>query len=248
MQVALIAPFSLLDKTQDQSFHMILQQFTSRGKYFDFYSKVKGYKILDNGAAEGSLMKDVRGLIDLALALKADEIVLPDVMGDKEASEELLLSFENVDKHDLKFMAVAHGQNLTEFLSYIRFISQLDFVDVIGLPRLIGDQLFPTARLLGALVANEYGKPVHCLGANHWIREVEWLSASNKVRSMDTSLPFVLGMRQIACYNGSYVNRQPNYFFADDFSSESLQVIDDNIEQYLQWASAPFGRLSKLSA
>jgi len=244
MKLALIPPIDLLEEVPNTGIHLVLPHMLKNPKYRDFYKSIAGYKILDNGAAEGVIEADLQKLIDLALEYNFDEVVIPDVMGDMPASRKLIERYSNIDTYGLRLMAVAHADNFFSLLAYTQWLVDIPVVNVIGLPRLLGNKLFPTVRLLAASAING-AKPVHCLGANNWIAEVEWLASSGKVRSMDTSLPFALGMRNISVDTGPYVGRIENYFEAS-ISKELKEVILDNVKSYLRWCEAPFSRLLKL--
>jgi hypothetical protein len=86
MKLAVIAPPNALDivRTVRTSFHLVLAQYVKDPAYRDFYKAMHhrgDFILLDNGAGEKEMML-LSELLAAAKLVQADEITLPDVIGD----------------------------------------------------------------------------------------------------------------------------------------------------------------------
>jgi len=212
---------------------------------------LKTYTILDNGAAEGQSI----GLNQLHTLVRdwpeIDELVLPDKLTDCATTRDFVLQVGNLEpllelkeQNGVKFMAVAQGMTLAEVMSCINLYTELPYVDVIGLPRvmniLFGRQ--SRLRMCEALARNDtYPKPIHCLGSLYQYpseaRNLKWLP---NVRSMDTSLPCGYGIQER--YITSILNKQierPDNYFHYDLNKNQRYISDRNAGTLLRWAEAP---------
>lgn len=89
--------------------------------YAEFYKRERqegAYTILDNGAFEGELVStsDLLGIIE---ELKPDEVVAPDIIGDKNATLSVANEFMNAldpEKVDFKVQFCPQGKCLSEWL------------------------------------------------------------------------------------------------------------------------------------
>lgn len=92
MKIALIPPVEHLEEFTGRSdFHLVLSHLLSYAPYYKFYRTRRlsgGYIVLDNGAHENKRGMEMRDLLALAGALRANEIVLPDTLFDARATVE----------------------------------------------------------------------------------------------------------------------------------------------------------------
>jgi hypothetical protein len=123
----------------------------------------------------------------------------------------------------------------------------MDWIDVIGLPRVLNEQFGRGSRLSfaeGFQNDKDFSaKPFHCLGAFYDDPdEIRRLAQIPCVRSMDSSLPFVLGLYGLRFTDSlpQGLRRQSDYFniVADE---EQREAIDDNIRTYINWSQTPGG-------
>jgi hypothetical protein len=240
MQMAIIAPYDMLELALLTDYHMVLpQECMNSDVYLDFYHEVQGYKILDNGEAEGQRY-DGLTLLDIARAVGATEIVMPDKMGDYRQTMYMTQGF--ADKYhvdEFKYIGVVQGENMQEILTCLIQMDDRDYVDVIALPRYICKVTTKLQRIYLAEAAHKLPnrKPIHCLGSSQWIAEAPALHEQNIVRGMDTSLPINMGLAgQRLGTLAPPAPRPPNYFdIAVDRRTKKWSLIDDNVRNYLKW-------------
>jgi hypothetical protein len=237
VKIALITPIDMLDLAGLSDYHLLLPHLFDNEQYRRFYTDVKGFKILDNGAAEG-YSTDHNELHDLGLAWSVDEIVVPDVLGDCDATIDLARKFEPyVREHDFRYVGVAQGRTIAELLKCITYFQYAPWITTLALPRHI-NTIHHTQRfnLIEPIVKEFKFDAVHCLGASSWIREVLAIDSLGCVRGMDTSLPVVLGLEGMALRDDNYVPRQPDFFDRQvERKGYTWEVIYDNCRTYLDW-------------
>ena len=88
--------------------------------YFEFMKKTRKLKILDNGVYESGI-PEVDNLLLMARMIKADEVVIPDFMNNREKTKEVVSSFlENLSKDEwkeFKWMIVPHDTTITGWMN-----------------------------------------------------------------------------------------------------------------------------------
>jgi len=232
-------------------------------KYANFY-KAEGesgkFIIMDNSAFE--LEEQGRGvpLEDILSAAKkvgADEIVVPDILFDGDATVESAKDFMTYVKKfhpemigNVKFMAVPQASNKVEWWRCYNKLVNMKDITTIGLSKLsiphafLGqhDQPLNVFKSRAAVVAQmnqemieprKYGKETHLLGSdNGGIFEL-WLyytiKANEWIRSNDTSMPFVYGLNNYEINEGS-------------------QMIDEIVMEKLDFSYARALSLSQVTA
>lgn len=247
MKIALIAPLDMLDLVEEYNteYHLILPHLAiSYPNYNNFYADIKGYKILDNGAAEDELV-DHDDLHLVAWQTKADEIVVPDVMGNCQATIEKVWAFEKwAQPHNFKYAGVVQGQTMAEVVKCLNFYDHCGWISTVHIPRILNRLIHRTFRytLLDALTSNIGSHfsyrfdQIHCLGASEWLTEVAALNSVPIIRGMDTSLPFVMGLAGRFLTGGQYLSRQSDYFnLKCSRQSTNWKVVKKNVELYLSW-------------
>lgn len=245
MKIAWIPPTSLLHYTNNTNYQLVLPQvLRADPSYAAHYTRSDlGFKILDNGAAEGALAS-VEELFRWAKAISADEIVVPDVLHDLHGTVNAARNFEmyTASYPDYGYMAVAQGQSITEVIQCIDRFGELDYITTIGIPRHLVDKGSQTRASLAEYTAKTLpDRSIHCLGMNvRDTMEVERLAKTGVVRGVDTSMPFFLGMwgfdlRRDNCA-GAY--RPTNYFQMATLGEDELEYIDRNVRHFEDMASA----------
>lgn len=240
MKCAIISPISLLEFSARSDYHLVLPHLLDNPVYKAFYRTVVGYKILDNGIAEGMQGFD---LFRLGYEVRANEIVVPDVIGDCNATVDLINEYKAhaINHPEFKYMGVLQGKNMSEVLKCFNAIVYSDYIKVIGIPRVLCETIGLGFRvgIIGTL--RDYqdisGFEIHCLGASTWIREVQELAdiwQPEGIRGIDTSLPIVMGLADEDVETGPYMSRQPNFFEAKA-TDDQRKLINDNVETYLSW-------------
>lgn len=253
MKVALIPPTDCIEIVErfNTGYHLVLpQMFINDAVYRLFYKDVDGFKILDNGVAEGVSIYHM-DLHDVASTLQADEIVVPDVMGDCGETIESARRFEHWARPDqYDYVGVLQGQNMAEVMKCLTFFSNCNWIKNIAVPRILNVLIDKTFRytFLNALVEHDLNDPeraygfnsIHCLGYSSWEREVVALETLPNVRGVDTSFPFVMALADRPI-RSEYKARAPHYFQAIvDRRSTQWELMNDNVRFFLDWAGCDY--------
>lgn len=251
MQLALIAPVKLLEEVPNTNYHLVLAHLLHQSQeYKTFYQTVEGFKILDNGAAEGSVVSPDL-LIEAAYDIGADEVVVPDVMGDFRATQQNAIAFEELaaNNNKFKFVGVVQGKNAAELLACARAFAALGYFDTLAIPRHVAS-LHPHERYFLAdcfRQMDELGElsiDIHCLGANSNMKEPAMLAPLRNIRGMDTSLPIYMALLGFDLRTQiDYYRRPPNYFSLQIEDPIQKELVDVNIRTYASWASASLSQL-----
>lgn len=247
MQVCFIEPLAHLEDAfaTQTNWHMILPEMLHNDHYRNHYTQVGGYKLLDNGAAEGdeATWKD---LLTWAYELQVDEIIVPDIMGNGAETVRRAILFEKwLRKHfkdatnDFKWQGVAHGRNLAEVVNSIRQLCTIDYIDVLGLPRLLTIQVHPFTRInvvynpeLVRLIVEHFPSGIHCLGTGPFIKEVVML-ADAPVRSVDTSVVANMTLAELDIARHPRVDRPENFWY-NTYPNKALAEF--NHMKFIDWS------------
>ena len=154
------------------------------------------YKILDNSLIEIGSALSLDRLMDAAAKVKADEIILPDVFKDGEATVGSVKASikELKEKHYLgkyKLMAVCHGKTEEEFRKCFVALNEMPEIDVIGIPKVMCSfNWVKNTRASLYPIFKDAKKEIHFLGVWNNLSEIIDLPKEvyNKVRSVDTCL------------------------------------------------------------
>ena len=241
-----IPPFQMLPEPSiGTAFrHLMLPHLINSPRYSNFFSKVADqgqYIILDNGKAEGEQVPDKK-LAGIAWSYRVSEIVLPDSMGDPEETEALARGFLSEWRSTLpvrtKIGYVLHGRTSHEIeLTYekLRSYKRLyDIIDVLYIPRSVITAEQPRARVDAAgyiLNTENHPLPIHFLGASvEAIDEGKWIrdGLGGRIRSMDTSAPFVYALRGAYINDGSRIKRDIDTYFTSMWDEGKRHVAKKN--------------------
>ena len=200
MLIAPIVPPSVANnphvKAAMQRYHLLLPALVPDNDYREAYRGDVGYKIMDNGIAEGSRV-DFQHQRYQATVLGCTTMVLPDVMHNMDATlDAVAATFYEAFQWRARFayMLVAQGASVHECISTVdRALNMFPgIVDIIGIPRhILG--FGPEARLKVADgVRTLTDKPIHLLGTYpDFPGELFFLRNSYRqlhIRGVDTSL------------------------------------------------------------
>lgn len=247
MDVALIPPLTLLPYCFMTNTQLALPQLFSNQHYALFYKHLAEqpdqYVILDNGAAEGWDFTTM-DLVQVAEWLEPDELVLPDVLGNFEATVSLVTEFfrtlETIP--NCKLGLVAAGKDRDDAVQTVHEILNSQYaehIDVLYIPRSLVTKDTPYERLYVAseLLKHYEDLPIHCLGtSSQFIEEPVLLAQSGMIRSVDTSAPFNYAWAKDYIDSGVHVARPAKYF---DLQSGFFQdeFVLHNINKLLTWAT-----------
>ncbi len=201
-------------------------------------------------------------LMTLGKELQVDEVVIPDVLSSCNATINLIRQFEvhaigtDYEGWRPKFMGVAQGRTLAEIMKCMHYLEGKGWVSTLALPRIMNYNIHRQARSALAESLAGYGsrfseaKAIHCLGSSSWIREVVVLGEIEGVRSMDTSLPVVLGLEGISVHANIHQARRPDFFDRTiPRASKEWEITYDNCTTFREWAGArsPFTEETSIS-
>ena len=242
MKVAIIPPMAHTELAEGD-YHLILPQLVDQRKrsaYRLFYQETDGYKILDNGAAEGArVSNDV--LMQTAADLKVDEIMVPDVLGDHEQTYHLAKEFAPIAKdYDwFTYAGVVQGRDRAEVVQSVHLFMDIDYINVLAIPRHLCAKISRYIRfdIINALHDDlvERFEAVHFLGSSMWAKEPVLLSDLPVARGMDTSYPTYMGMEGLAI-DDPWITR-PKAYFKRTIEPENEELTRENIRRYREWAA-----------
>lgn len=240
MKVAVIPTLSMLEYDTGGIHMMLPEPWMREQRYRDYYKSAYGFKIFDNGEAEGMRMQPA-DLMKTAIELGADEVVVPDHLGDCDKTIELARNFVRAARKypGIQYMGVLQGNSYGEYIKCLQAFQDLSYIKTIGVPRnickVIGSKWARVA-LMDMIVDQELHiqYEFHALGATPWMREVVCLSET-PMRSIDTSLPFVMALDKRSITIDEYIDRQPDFFVREPNHYER-ELCLDNISTYRDWA------------
>jgi hypothetical protein len=268
MEVCLIPPkglesFALHSNTQ---LALAMPELLNNGAYVNVYDRAHrggDYIIVDNGEAEGVRVSPAE-LFYAARVLHANEIVIPDVIGDWYGTIQRAKEFfeDNpglVEAYDGNMMYVAQGKSRAHLEEAIRQAVQFDRITTIGLPRnLIKFTMNQTIRIdVANWVERAYGErfKIHLLGVSAGnLKEIKWASQyAGHIRSIDSSMPFNYAIQGRALSDAKDVMREvnrPDKYFERNWNAAAIRraLIIDNINTFKGWAGARKSRTRAASA
>jgi hypothetical protein len=264
VKIALIPPIPDLHRIPQTGFHLLLTHLLEDERYLKFYQerRIAGdYLILDNSAHEKGLGEGGKALLRNATLLKAQEVVLPDILFDRKGTVERTRQALKwiagdgwnayLDAGMPRLMMVPQAKERAE---WSLCLEQLFRVWELWYPRMpfgleepvIGiSKDYDTWR--GGLVSllSDYVAPhwhdrlfdVHCLGwpNNLWsIAKVQDRFGAD-VRSTDSAKAFVFAKNHILLEPGGkcpkYPRRDKNYF-SESLTEEQWGIALRNIEVF----------------
>lgn len=181
------------DKQQDYLF-ILGHQLTNK-TYYDYCKNSNKFKVLDNGGYELGESIPADQLIQYAIEINADVVVIPDKLFDKKRSKQLEKKFFKLyDKQKCSFrlMKVVCGSNIKEYLNSLIEVARDDRVDVIGISQsrsMIAINLsFVMLHLIDGCEGS-IDKPIHLLGCSSPFELIEANKWSMFIHTIDTGRP-----------------------------------------------------------
>jgi hypothetical protein len=251
VRIALIPPFGLVNKylhNEPHQHYLFLAPYLNGMGNIRYKNHVKqactrgtGYTILDNGAFEGEEV-DPYVVDQIGREYGVDEIVVPDVMYDSQSTFELAKAYTAGDRKN--YMGVVQGKSYDECQELVvKYANETkcEYITVLGLPKhLLKTCNDPYVRIrLTRFIRDNYPSryQVHFLGQSPlFVKEVQE-AQHFRVRSMDTSMPFVYAFYGINMSGNKVDDRErpENYFrlMARQFDST---LVDYNVHTLMTWA------------
>lgn len=206
--------------------------------------RTQQYIILDNGAAEGEAWHPV-ALWHVAKEFKCDEIVIPDMLGEKNGTLDLLEDFvaqmtmEQI--HAFNWMGVIQGQTWEEFLDCAEAFAEMDFVTTIGIPRHAVQTIGHSNARINLAHHIHYRWPklqIHFLGSSSYnLSEAKLLAeACPYARGMDTSLPYFAAHHRVEIddLSAPFIAR-PDPYFERPASDFPIGLLEYNMRILKGW-------------
>lgn len=237
MKVALIPPIPDLRRTPKTGIHLLLSHLFKDPEYVSFYQERRhagDLLILDNGAHEKGIGEKESSLLDKALQVGAQEIVLPDVLFDRTGTVERtrrMLSYivtrgweKYVEAGMPRLMMVPQSQDKYEWQACLKALlntwelhagrAPVPFESpVIGISKDYDNWRGGLHRLIRDYVEPVFDQrdfDVHLLGwANNLWSTAEIARDFPWVRSTDSAKPFVYAKNRIRLEPGGKIPRYP---------------------------------------
>lgn len=251
MRISIITPPHLYYYAGVTDYHLVPAHHL-RGKdginahiraFYRFLKERGDYIILDNGVTELGEAMPMDDLFYVARMVRADEVVLPDVFDDSEATIESSLSAlgaldKEVGSWRPKFMAVVHGKTWEEWEHCYKVFAEEPRIKVLGLPKVMtrnfGDRVYALRKV--ARMPRPARLEYHCLGV--WEDAFEILKLSDEhpwIRGIDTSFPVMSGVKGYLIHTRAGKERK---FQLDEEVTEDPypEVTTRNISTSILWA------------
>lgn len=225
----------LYDFDSDQDYLFVLAHLCDNPLYKSYVMASNKYKILDNSAYELRRSISVDALLDLAEELRADVVVVPDVLAD--ASETLKMTSEFYNKLTsrslkIKTMVVPQGRTSAEYYACLNKMRSFPF-DMIGVsfyapgldPRQCEDLRF---QRISSIVRGYPDVKIHLLGLANSAFLTEYRKYLNII-SFDTSFPIVYGYYKEIVTPTSLKKQRPSNFFELRLDNDSIKIARQNI-------------------
>ena len=207
-------------------------------KYMEYFRKrtlAGDYVILDNGIAEGLTYGSTR-LFTLADKVGAQEIVIPDIMGNALGTIDEYKKFRPSLTKKYNYMAVLQGTTANEVRECLRAIDTFcPWVTAIGIPRILNKIHHNFRALFTEWLDKEgYGNiyEFHYLGASSKNDEVWDLGDLDFARGIDTSKPIYMGLLGLDIDKDEDPGRPDDYFRMTTHPDLVMQ----NALLYREWA------------
>jgi len=188
MDVALIAPRSMLGFTQLGEVHFIIPVTVDE----EFYANEKMFKIIDNGVYETGRPLGFDELLSLARKVKANEVIVPDVLFDHEKTyTNAQMFFDNYIHGEFGKMIVPQAMSPEGWIdAYFRMTKTFDEANCIGVPKWLDGKFHCRSAIMHYM--RRHGimadKPHHLLGVDSLADLITM--PFEGIRSCDTSKPF----------------------------------------------------------
>jgi hypothetical protein len=163
--------------------------------------------IMDTSVIELGMPMTANEILRAARTIRAQVLVLPDIIGDKEAThsqvEDYFTMLDTVDDEHIPLyhMFVPQGTSLPEYLDSLEWACQAtDLINWIGLPRdaLQFDGITSRRTLIDACSVIMPGVPIHLLGmSDNILDDVLSCRHSPVIMGLDSAVPIRAGLKHM---------------------------------------------------
>lgn len=243
-----ISPLNHLDlMLQGDMIFALAHLFIQNSSYREFIHdcKDKGwYIIMDNGAAEYSLVKsDI--LLQICKDLRPSEVICPDSLFNKNetlANLDFARDVKLFISPDIKVMGVPQGVDVCEWLSCYKEMLEDSYIDVIGLSKISVPHCFLGSKNDEDIMESRHlcfkilrsskliKKPIHLLGAGN-PNEFSFYNNHPLIRSNDTCNWIWSAINDIVFKEGNFQRiKTPHDYFERKLSNNQINKAIYNIE------------------
>jgi hypothetical protein len=251
MQLATILPTAYLHLIDGQPYHMALAHLIGKDiEYTEFYKRQvdKGaYVILDNGVIEGD-QQSIEDICERAELIGAQEIILPDVfLNMAETLDKSFEAFQYVKQNypNLKIMAVAQGETLTEWLECAEELITWD-IDCLGVPKVLvklggrDARLQVLATLKDTILRRQKSTTnkldIHLLGCWETPLELTMAAKAEQTKQIPTIRGCDSAIAYVYTHNGLLISEDERPSGAVDFANTNadIELLTKNIHIWEQ--------------
>jgi len=155
--------------------------------------------IMDNGTIENGSPVSLAMLMEAASIVNANVVVGPDVVGDFQETQKLMIEQADFIRQDHELMLIPQGDCLEEICECIRWMDeryQTPTSQWWGIPRWIANEVGSRSGPINYI--NNYARgnappKIHLLGMSHDLRDDIECSKTLSVTGIDSANPLVLG-------------------------------------------------------
>lgn len=241
MKLAIISPTEHLPVVENYvlAYHFALgQHLVNDSDYWTWYRRAQSrgqFIIVDNGAAEPEEERvDFDYIMECALSMDADEIVLPDKLMDKEATLEMSLEvpmLRHIPKR--KRMVVPQGSTWSEWKECLHTLMSYCQPASIGVPKWLENWEGGRAKAIEIIVNHEYHKwaHIHLLGIHSRpFQEVtDVLKVYRGIRGIDTAAPVAYAQ------HGEQIKDDVHYSVLWKNTTAYYNILTSNIRTYAKF-------------
>jgi hypothetical protein len=208
------------------------------------------YIIMDNSLIELGQPLPIKDVLRAGQIVGAKVIVLPDVLGDRRRTLDLVA--DAIDELDavrrtndyarsVKVLGVAQGEKHNDIIACAREMVQVLGVDILSVPRHVTSKVgsrIETTRAIAKL-----GKPIHLLGFSENLFDDFWtLTTIPRVMGIDSALPIWLGLQGLLLPVEPPVvanyGRRPSHYEQETTITDQVVA---NIRRVERWANIAQG-------
>lgn len=258
IKVATILPTPLLETRVEDMYHMCLfHMVRDNAFYAKFFKEQKqqgAFVIMDNGAAEG-VNPTAEELMEVYKIVEPSEIVLPDVVYDKEETlkrtKDAYSKFRANNLHHLyQFMAVPQGNTFAEWTECLIEMLQQPNITTIGVSKFVTPKFqdemgdLSNVRLecvdMILIQAKKLHREIqiHLLGCWDSPTEIGQISEvfSNEVRGTDSAIAYVFTRAGELVQK---INKRPDNLEIDfnNGTIENMELLKHNVDGWIAYCN-----------
>ena len=236
-------PLMLLDlkaKGALGDYHLLLAHdvIAQKELYREVFSDLdeKPFIIMDNSVIELGEPVSNEVMHEACDIVRADLIVLPDVLGDMEKTIEMSTktSLEwYTDFDSIPFMCVPQGTTMKEFTTCAELLMKLPGVRAWGVPRHVTGRLGTRHHLVYALMVLRPMFTMHLLGFSDNIQDDISVARASGVNGIDSAVPIRLGLLDIPFH--THLDSHPPRGSYWETAKEATPTVLENLAKIRGW-------------